>query len=402
MKSLTLLGSTGSIGASTLDVVRQNRQIYQIHGLVAGYNIAAILQQIIEFQPKVVVLASSQGMDRLAADLSNSGLPRPNWPELAFGAAARVEAATAPEVDMVVSAIVGVAGLEATYEAVRLGKRVGLANKEVLVSGGRLVMDAVRQSGAELLPIDSEHNGVHQCLRAGNRDQVSRLILTASGGPFRNTPMERLESVTPAEALNHPTWRMGKRITIDSATLMNKGFEVIEACWLFGFTPSQVDVVIHPVSSVHAMIEYSDGSILAQISATDMRMPIQYALTWPERTQAPVPKIDWDQARHWDFAPPDFDRFPLLKLAYQCQEAGGSSTCTLNAADEIAVEAFLKGKIGFPRIAAVVEETLGRMPNRQPNTVGEILGIDEESRSLARELVAHQAAARAHTIPARV
>jgi len=402
MKSLTLLGSTGSIGASTLDVVRQNRQIYQIHGLVAGYNIAAILQQIIEFQPKVVVLASSQGMDRLAADLSNSGLPRPNWPELAFGAVARVEAATAPEVDMVVSAIVGVAGLEATYEAVRLGKRVGLANKEVLVSGGRLVMDAVRQSGAELLPIDSEHNGVHQCLRAGNRDQVSRLILTASGGPFRNTPMERLESVTPAEALNHPTWRMGKRITIDSATLMNKGFEVIEACWLFGFTPSQVDVVIHPQSSVHAMIEYSDGSILAQISATDMRMPIQYALTWPERTQAPVPKIDWDQARHWDFAPPDFDRFPLLKLAYQCQEAGGSSTCTLNAADEIAVEAFLKGKIGFPRIAAVVEETLGRMPNRQPNTVGEILEIDEESRSLARELVAHQAAARAHTIPARV
>jgi len=401
MKSLTLLGSTGSIGASTLDVVRQNRQFYQVHGLVAGYNIAAILKQIIEFQPKVVVLASSEGMDRLAAELSNSGLPRPNWPELAFGAAARVEAATAPEVDMVVSAIVGVAGLEATYEAVRLGKRVGLANKEVLVSGGRLVMEAVRQSGAELLPIDSEHNGVHQCLRAGNRDQVSRLILTASGGPFRNTPMERLESVTPAEALNHPTWRMGKRITIDSATLMNKGFEVIEACWLFGFTPSQVDVVIHPQSSVHAMIEYSDGSILAQISATDMRMPIQYALTWPERSQAPVPKIDWNQARHWDFAPPDFDRFPLLKLAYQCQEAGGSSTCTLNAADEIAVEAFLKGKIGFPRIAAVVEETLRRMPNRQPNTVGEILAIDEESRSLARELVAHQAAG-AHTIPARV
>jgi 1-deoxy-D-xylulose-5-phosphate reductoisomerase len=402
MKSLTLLGSTGSIGASTLDVVRQNRQLYQIHGLVAGYNTAAILQQIIEFQPKVVVLASSQGMDRLAAELSNSGLPRPNWPELAFGAAARVGAATAAEVDMVVSAIVGVAGLEATYEAVRLGKRVGLANKEVLVSGGRLVMEAVRQSGAELLPIDSEHNGVHQCLRAGNRDQVYRLILTASGGPFRNTPMERLESVTPAEALNHPTWRMGKRITIDSATLMNKGFEVIEACWLFGFSPSQVDVVIHPQSSVHAMIEYSDGSILAQISATDMRMPIQYALTWPERSQAPVPKIDWNQARHWDFAPPDFERFPLLKLAYQCQEAGGSSTCTLNAADEIAVEAFLKGEIGFPRIAAVVEETLGRMPNRQPNTVGEVLEIDEESRSLARELVAHQAAAGAQTIPARV
>jgi len=402
MKSLTVLGSTGSIGANTMDVVRRNRQMYHVYGLVAGHNVTAILQQIIEFRPKIVVLADSGGIDRLAAELSDSGLPRPNWPELAFGAAARVEAATAPEVDMVVSAIVGVAGLEATYEAVRLGKRVGLANKEVLVSGGRLVMDAVRQSGAELLPIDSEHNGVHQCLRAGNRDQVSRLILTASGGPFRNTPASGLASVTPAEALNHPTWRMGKRITIDSATLMNKGFEVIEACWLFGFAPSQVDVVIHPQSTVHAMIEYSDGSVLAQISATDMRMPIQYALTWPERSQAPVPKIDWSQARHWDFAPPDLERFPLLKLAYQCQEAGGSSTCTLNAADEIAVEAFLKGEIGFPRIAAVVEETLQRMPGRQPCAVGEILEIDEESRSLARELVGCQASAAAHTIPARV
>ncbi len=303
---------------------------------------------------------------------------------------------------MVVSAIVGVAGLEATYEAVRLGKRVGLANKEVLVSGGRLVMDAVKESGAELLPIDSEHNGVHQCLRAGNRDQVARLILTASGGPFRNTPREAMESVTPAEALNHPTWKMGKRITIDSATLMNKGFEVIEACWLFGFAPSQVDVVIHPQSSVHAMIEYSDGSVLAQISATDMRMPIQYALTWPERWQAPVPKIDWSQSRHWDFAPPDLDRFPLLKLAYECQEAGGSATCTLNAADEVAVEAFLEGEIGFPGIAALVEETLARMPIRQPSTVGEILEIDKESRALARELTGRQTAGAAQAVPARV
>ena len=276
---------------------------------------------------------------------------------------------------MVISAIVGVAGLEATYEAIRLGKRVGLANKEVLVSGGRLVMDAVKAAGSELLPIDSEHNGVHQCLRAGNRDQVSKLILTASGGPFRNTPKHEFESVTPAQALNHPTWRMGQRITIDSATLMNKGFEVIEACWLFDFRPAQVDVVIHPQSTVHAMIEYSDGSVLAQISATDMRMPIQYALTWPERWQAPVPKINWSEARHWDFEPPDLDRFPLLKLAYQCQEAGGSATCTLNAADEVAVEAFLKGEIGFPGIAAVVEETLSRTANRQPRTVGEILRL---------------------------
>jgi len=405
MKSLTLLGSTGSIGANTLDVVRRNRDLYRVHALAAGHNVEAILQQIIEFRPEVAVLATSEDIHRLSAALSDSGLPRPNWPELAFGPAALVDAATTSTVDMVISAIVGVAGLEATYEAVRLGKRVGLANKEVLVSAGRLVMDAVKESGAELLPIDSEHNGVHQCLRAGNRDQVSKLILTASGGPFRNTPKQMMDSVTPAEALNHPTWRMGKRITIDCATLMNKGFEVIEACWLFGFAPSQVDVVIHPQSTVHAMIEYSDGSVLAQISATDMRMPIQYALTWPDRWQAPVPKIDWRQARHWDFAPPDLDRFPLLKLAYQCQEAGGSATCTLNAADEIAVEAFLKGEIGFPGIAAVVEETLSRMPNRQPRTVADILEIDKESRStartIARELAAQHTAA-AQPVPARV
>jgi 1-deoxy-D-xylulose-5-phosphate reductoisomerase len=402
MKSLTLLGSTGSIGANTLDVVRHNRDLYRIHALVAGQNVEAILNQIIEFRPQVAVLATCQAVARLAAALYDSGLPRPNWPELAFGAAARVEAAIASEVDMVISAIVGVAGLEATYEAVRLGKRVGLANKEVLVSGGWLVMDAVAASGAELLPIDSEHNGVHQCLRAGNRDQVSKLILTASGGPFRNTPKEMMALATPADALNHPTWKMGKRITIDSATLMNKGFEVIEACWLFGFSPSQVDVVIHPQSTVHAMIEYSDGSVLAQVSATDMRMPIQYALTWPERSKAPVPKIDWSQARQWDFAPPDFGRFPLLKLAYQCQEAGGSATCTLNAADEVAVEAFLEGEIGFPAIAEVVEETLSRMPNRQPHTVGDILDIDKESRALARKLAVTQTAGAAQAVPARV
>ncbi len=400
MKSLTLLGSTGSIGVSTLDVVRHNPGLYRVHALAAGQNVAAILQQIIEFQPDVAILASADGVSSLAAALSESGLPRPKWPELSFGPAALVQAATAPTVDMVVSAIVGVAGLEATYEAIRLGKRVGLANKEVLVSGGRLVMDAVKESGAELLPIDSEHNGVHQCLRAGNRDQVAKLILTASGGPFRTFSKVAVESVTPAQALNHPTWKMGKRITIDCATLMNKGFEVIEACWLFGFAPSQVDVVIHPQSTVHAMIEYSDGSVLAQVSATDMRMPIQYALTWPERWQAPVPKIDWTQARHWDFAPPDLDRFPLLKLAYECQQAGGSATCTLNAADEIAVEAFLQGEIGFPGIAAVVEETLSRMASRQPRSVGDILEIDKESRSMARTLTARYSAA-AQPVPAR-
>jgi len=297
-------------------------------------------------------------------------------------------AASAPEVNFVMSAIVGVAGLEATYEAVRLGKTVGLANKEVLVASGELVTAAARASGTELIPVDSEHNGVHQCMRAGQRSEVARVILTASGGPFRQTPAAELAQVTPAQALNHPTWKMGKRITIDSATMMNKGFEVIEACWLFGLTPSEVEVVIHPQSSVHAMVEYTDGSVIAQVSATDMRMPIQYALTYPARESAPVPRLDWTAARHWDFLPPDFEKFRLLKLAYQAQETGGAATCTLNAADEIAVGAFLEGRISFPGIAEVVEETLAKVPVRHPHSIAEVLEIDEESRSVARSLAA--------------
>jgi 1-deoxy-D-xylulose-5-phosphate reductoisomerase len=390
MRTITVLGSTGSIGTNTLDVVRRNRHQYQVYALAAGRNIDTLCAQILEFHPRFVALATSEAVDRLSKKLDEAGIAASNRPELAWGDAARVQAAVAPEVDTVVSAIVGVTGLEATYEAIRLGKRIGLANKEVLVSAGGLVMDAVARHGAELVPVDSEHNGAHQCLRAGNRGQVARLILTASGGPFRNTSKEALESVTPGQALNHPTWRMGNRITIDSATLMNKGFEVIEACWLFGFHPSQVDVVIHPQSTVHAMIEYTDGSVLAQISATDMRMPIQYALTYPDRFEAPVPKIDWTASRHWEFLPPDFDRFPLLKLAYQCQETGGSATCTLNAADEIAVESFLQGTIGFTCIYEIVSETLSRMPSRTPRSIAEILEIDRESRAVARELVARR------------
>jgi 1-deoxy-D-xylulose-5-phosphate reductoisomerase len=285
------------------------------------------------------------------------------------------------------SAIVGVEGLQATYEAVRLGKRVGLANKEVLVASGRLVIDAMTASGAELIPVDSEHNGAHQCFRAGRREEVTRLILTASGGPFRETPSSRLQQVTPAEALNHPTWKMGQRVTIDSATLMNKGFEVIEACWLFDLQPKEVEVVVHPQSKVHAMVEYNDGSVIAQISATDMRMPIQYALTYPERADAPVPRLDWSQAARWTFDPPDFQKFPLLKLAYEAFEAGGSATITLNAADEIAVEAFLAGRISFPGIAETVAATLDRVASREPRSVDDVLEIDRESRKAARRVI---------------
>ncbi|MBV9082166.1 MAG: 1-deoxy-D-xylulose-5-phosphate reductoisomerase [Acidobacteriaceae bacterium] len=385
---ITVLGSTGSIGVNTLDVVRQHGSRFRVYALVAGKNLSVLCSQILEFRPKVAVVADEEVLEALRTRLGEMNLRRGDWPELACGPAARVAAAAAPEVSFVMSAIVGVAGLEATYEAIRERKRIGLANKEVLVASGRLVMQAVRTSGAELIPVDSEHNGAHQCLRAGMRDEVTRLMLTASGGPFRDVAKEALWDVTPEQALNHPTWKMGRRITIDSATLMNKGFEVIEACWLFDLMPSQVEVVVHPQSSIHAMIEYNDGSLIAQISATDMRMPIQYAMTYPARERAPVPRLDWTQARTWTFSPPDFGKFPLLKLAYEAQKQGGSATCTLNAADEIAVEAFLAGKIPFPAIADTVEETLARQPSREPATINDVVAIDRESRDLASRIVA--------------
>lgn len=332
------------------------------------------------------MVENAADVDRLRSLLANSGIP-----ELLSGPEALIRISKAAEADTVMSSIVGVAGLEATYEAVCLGKRVGLANKEVLVAGGRLVMEAARLHAAELIPVDSEHNGAHQCLRAGLRSEATKLILTASGGPFRNTPRESLDRVTPADALKHPTWKMGSRITIDSATLMNKGFEVIEACWLFDFASDDVEVVIHPQSTVHAMVEYNDGSVIAQLSATDMRMPIQYALTWPDRWRAPVPKIDWSEARKWEFHAPDHAKFPLLGLAYDAQRNGGNSACVLNAADEIAVEAFLRGRIAFPAIARVVAETLQRVPQSTPLNVREILGIDRVAREVAREVIGKRA-----------
>lgn len=350
--------------------------------LAAGQNDEGTARQIAEFSPQVVVMADVAARDRLARRI---GGPKP---EILHGPEALVHIATAPEVDFVMSAIVGVAGLEATYAAVRKGVQVGLANKEVLVAAGALVMAAARESGTELLPVDSEHNGAHQCLRGGRRAEVAKLILTASGGPFRNTPAREFDDITPEQALKHPTWKMGARITIDSATLMNKGFEVIEACWLFDFAPKEVEVVVHPQSCVHAMVEYADGSVLAQISATDMRMPIQYALTYPERAEAPVPRLDWSEARDWQFGPPDIERFPCLRLAYEAFEAGGAATAVLNAADEIAVEAFLNREISFPGIAQVVEDTLNRVPARTPKTVEEVLAADREARRAARESVA--------------
>jgi 1-deoxy-D-xylulose-5-phosphate reductoisomerase len=395
LKSITLLGSTGSIGTSTLDVIRRWRDRFSVFGLAAGRNTELLAKQVLEFRPQVVAVAEAENVDALVRHLSQAGLHRSEWPELLYGPAALVQAATAGEVDFVLSAIVGVAGLEATYEAVRSGKTIGLANKETLVACGDLVMRAAAENGVAILPVDSEHNGAHQCLRGGLRAEAVKLILTASGGPFRNTPAAELSRVTPQQALNHPTWKMGPRITIDSATLMNKGFEVIEACWLFDFLPKDVEVVVHPQSSVHAMVEYRDGSVIAQVCATDMRMPIQYALTYPERADAPVPRLNWQKARQWEFYPPDFEKFPLLRLAYEAQQARDSSTCTLNAADEVAVEAFLKEQIPFTGIADVVADTLEKVPRRVARSVTEVLEIDAESRVAARECVRVRSAVRA-------
>jgi len=391
MRRITILGSTGSIGVNTLNVVRNLGGRYEVYALVAGRNYQLLAEQIVEFRPRLAVVETSRALESLTKELASLGLARSEWPQLEHGETGRILASTAGEVDFVMSAIVGVAGLSATYEAVRKGKSIGLANKETLVAGGELVVRAAAESGSEVIPVDSEHNGAHQCLRAGQRGEVARLILTASGGPFRSTPAGELAAVTPAQALNHPTWKMGKRITIDSATMMNKGFEVIEACWLFAFSPREVDVVIHPQSSVHALVEYSDGSVLAQLSTTDMRMPIQYALTYPERLEAPVARMDWSQARIMEFYPPDLDKFPLLRLAYQAQEAGGAATCTLNAADEVAVEAFLNEEISFPAISHVVEETLNRAPRQRAGSIEELLEIDRESRQLARKAAGRSA-----------
>lgn len=369
-----------------MDIVRRNPDQYRVWALAAGRNAHLLAEQIREFRPRVAIVEAPEILIQLSEHLELLGIPRSEQPELSCGPRAMADAATAVEANVVMSAIVGVAGLEATFEAVLKGKRIGLANKEALVASGGIVMEAARRSGGEIIPVDSEHNGVHQCLRAGRREEVARIILTASGGPFRDTPVDRLKDVTPAQALNHPTWKMGRRITVDSATLMNKGFELIEACWLFGLPASHVEVVVHPQSTVHAMVEYVDGSVVAQLSTTDMRMPIQYALTHPERAAAPVPKLDWMEARTWQFFPPDEQKFPLLALARQAQQTGGSAGCTLNAADEIAVEEFLAGRIGFASIARVVSEALSRTPVREPRTIADVLAVDGESRALAREI----------------
>src|SRR5689334_22296227 len=355
MKHIAILGSTGSIGRSTLNIVEQYPERFGVAGLAAGKNFDLTLTDAKRWKPKIVSLAHESDAEKLRRELKSTGL---NEIEVTHGAAGTVRVATHPNADFVVSAIVGVAGLEATYEAVKAGKTLGLANKECLVAAGELITAEARKQGVALLPIDSEHNAVHQCMRGGRMEEVRRIWLTASGGPFRNTPQSEFASITVEQALNHPTWKMGRRITIDSATLMNKGFEVIEACRLFHMPPAKVEVIVHPQSTIHSMVEFVDGSILAQFSVTDMRLPILYALTYPERIASDM-RFPVMNLRHLEFQPPDMKKFPCLRLAYEAAEAGGAKTVALNAADEVSVAAFLESSIGFTDIPQVIEAVLG-------------------------------------------
>ncbi len=385
MKRIAILGSTGSIGRSTLSVIESNPERFQLLTMAAGSNVEAALEQARRWKPKVLSLASERDADIVGKKLEAEGL---GGIEIVHGQAGTVRVATHPEVDFVVSAIVGVAGLKATYEAVRAGKEIGLANKECLVAAGELIPAEARKQGKPLLPIDSEHNAVHQCMRGGRLNEVDRVWLTASGGPFLNTPKAEFERITVEQALNHPTWKMGQRITIDSATLMNKGFEVIEACRLFDLPPAQVNVIVHPQSTIHSMVEFNDGSILAQLSVTDMRLPILYALTYPERIPSDL-RFQVLDLKRLDFSPPDLEKFPCLRLAYDAAEAGGSKTIALNAADEIAVAAFLNREIGFADISRVVSQTLCETEERHPESIEEVLSIDAEARILARRRLTH-------------
>ena len=384
MKRIAILGSTGSIGRSTLSVAESYPERFQIVTLAAGSNLEAAFEQAERWRPRVISMAAEADADALRIRLKKEGLAEV---EVVYGAAGTVRVATHPEVDFVVSAIVGVAGLEATYEAVRAGKVLGLANKECLVAAGELITAEARRQGKPLLPIDSEHNAVHQCLRGGRMEEVERIWLTASGGPFLNTPQSKFASITVEQALNHPTWKMGRRITIDSATLMNKGFEVIEACRLFHMPPGKVEVIVHPQSTIHSMVEFVDGSILAQFSVTDMRLPILYALTYPDRIPSDM-RFTVSDLRHLDFCPPDLKKFPCLRLAYEAAEAGGAKTVALNAADEVAVAAFLEGSIGFNDIPRIIEDVLAGTHAGKLESIAKVLEADAEARRLAKERVA--------------
>ena len=383
MKKLALLGCTGSIGINVLNIVRQFPERFQILGLAAGRNVKLLSDLVLEFQPELISVIDEQHGEELAALLPDGYRSR-----IVYGTEGNVAVAALDGVDMTICAVVGAAGLLPTIGAIEAGKDIGLANKETLVVAGRLVMDKVRRNKVRLLPIDSEHSAIFQALEAGRRQDVSQLILTASGGPFLHTPPEDLLAVTCEEALNHPNWSMGKKISIDSATLMNKGLEVIEAHWLFDMAPEAISVVVHPQSIVHSLVEYQDGSVLAQLGIPDMKIPIAYALSYPERIPLGLKPLNLWQCSDLEFYEPDYKRFPALRLAFEALARGGISSAVLNAANEVAVAAFLDMKIDFPRIASIVEQTMDRIEGSDDMDLGVLIEADREARKVAQSLIA--------------
>jgi len=380
MRKLSILGSTGSIGKSALDVVEAHPGRLQVAALAAGSNLELLQAQCEKFRPKLVSMASGEDADVLIKRLSYA-------PEIVSGAQGLMECANYPESDTVLCAVVGSAGLASTETALLSGKRVCQANKESLVVGGTLMRSALQSGGGELLPVDSEHAALHQLLAQRTPDTIREIRITASGGPFRDWPLERMANCTIEEALNHPTWKMGPKITIDSATLMNKGLEVIEASVLFGLAPSQIKVTIHPQSQVHAMVGFSDGTYQLQASANDMKLPIQYALLYPECMAGPVPFYDWDVERTWTFEPPDMQRFPCLALAYGALEEGGTAPAILNAANEEAVAAFLDGRIGLWGIHAAISHALETLASVPALNLDIVMEADRKARNIAKEWI---------------
>lgn len=382
-QNLAILGSTGSIGTQTLDVVAANPDLFAVYAITANNNVDLLIKQARTFHPEAVVVANEAHYNTLREALTDLPI------KVFAGSDAVAQVAALPSVDTVVTAMVGYAGLKPTIEAVKAGKRIALANKETLVVAGELVTRLVQQHHAAILPVDSEHGAIFQCLVGENADEVEKIILTASGGPFRNKSCEELASVTAKDALRHPTWQMGAKITIDSASLMNKGFEVIEAKWLFGLRPEQIDVVIHPQSIIHSMVQYRDGSIKAQLGVPDMRLPIEYALTFPQRRQTNFERLDFTKCSQLTFEQPDPKRFRNLALAFEAMRRGGNMPCALNAANEIAVDAFLHERIGFLQMSNLIETVLERTTFIATPSYNDYVACDTETRQLARELIAH-------------
>jgi 1-deoxy-D-xylulose-5-phosphate reductoisomerase len=382
VKHIALLGATGSIGLNVLQVIRQFPQSFRIVGLAAGQNIALLRTLILEFKPQLVSVLDAEHAARLC-----SMLPQEWRTKVVFGTAGNELVASLAEADMTISAIVGAAGLLPTLAAIDAGKDIGLANKETLVMAGKLVMGAVKKKGVRLLPVDSEHSAIFQALEGGRKEDLEKIILTASGGPFREKSHAELERVTPKQALAHPNWNMGRKISIDSATLMNKGLEVIEAKWLFDVPLERIEIVVHPQSVVHSLVEFQDGSVLAQLGIPDMRIPIAYALSYPARLPLSLKRLQLSQCGNLQFFEPDYERFPALRLAFDAIRQGGVMPAVLNAANEVAVDAFLDSRITFSAIAGIVARTMGMIPNGSEDSLENILAADTSARKEARRII---------------